>query len=133
MGHIHRSTCSLILFVSPLLTLLLIELTLMIVAFSLFFNSQLVVPEILAFGLLVLIHIVTLNWILVATNFPMLMYIAYKYYSVPRGNIGMFDPAEIYNKDKMRSYLRQYLVKIVFHVLHSVAYMYLALIALITI
>ncbi|KAG9509603.1 Protein cornichon-like 4, partial [Fragariocoptes setiger] len=94
--------------------------------------NNMVVPEIMAFGVLIFLHLVTMSWLLLLINVPMLAWICYKYYTIPRGHLGLYDPVEIYNRKNMSRFTRQHLIKMVFHIGHFVIYMYMMIYSIIT-
>lgn len=83
-------------------------------------------------GILVVLHLLTLNWIPVATTLPILAWIIYSYRSSPRGYVNLFDPTSICDQTVLNRHVRKGLFKIAFHLVHFLAYMYLAIIAIIT-
>ena len=54
------------------------------------------IPKVAAHILLTLMLLMTGHYYLFLVNVPFVSYLVYEYYKVPRGNIGIFDPAEIH-------------------------------------
>lgn len=95
--------------------------------------NRLVVPEILAVGIIVLMHLLTLNWIPVATTLPMLASLIYLYRATPRGYVSLYDSTTICDHRILNGHVRLCVLKIAFHLVHFLAYMYMAIISLITV
>lgn len=56
------------------------------------------IPKIAAHVVVMTFLLFTGHWILFIVNFPFAAYLIYEYWTVPKENIGIFDPAEIYVK-----------------------------------
>lgn len=95
--------------------------------------NRLVVPEILAVGLIVLLHLLTFNWIPVATTLPILAWLIYMYRATPRGYVSLYDSTTICDQRVLNGHVRRCVLKITFHLIHFLAYMYMAIISLITV
>lgn len=54
------------------------------------------IPKITAHVIVVFFLLITGHWVLFLVNTPFLGYLIYEYWTVPRGNMGVFDPAEIH-------------------------------------
>lgn len=54
------------------------------------------IPKVSAHVLVTLILLVSGHWVLFLVNIPFVGYLLYEYKTIPRGNIGIFDPCEIH-------------------------------------
>jgi protein cornichon len=54
------------------------------------------IPKVSAHVLVTLLLLITGHWILFLVNVPFVGYLLWEYRTIPRGNIGIFDPAEIH-------------------------------------
>ena len=52
------------------------------------------------------------------------MYIFSRYLSVPKGNIGVYDPAEIHNRQQLKNYMKEAMVKLACHLVFFFIYLY---------
>lgn len=95
--------------------------------------NRVVVPEILAVGLLLVIHLLTFNWIPVATTLPMVAWLIYMYRTTPRGYASLYDSTTICDERVLNRHVRHCVMKITFHLIHFLSYMYMAIISLITV
>ena len=89
-------------------------------------------PEILFVGLLVVLHTLSMNWVFLLLNFPMLLWLLFVYTSSPRGMSKLYTATELSDPDVMNSSVRRLVFKIIFHLLHFFAYVYLAVISVVT-
>jgi len=90
-----------------------------------------VIPEILVQIVGMTFLIINQHWILFIINMPLLLFMINKYLSVQSGNIGVFDPAEIHNQRRLKSFMHEMLVKLSFHLVFFFIYLYSAIFALI--
>lgn len=90
-------------------------------------------PEIICVGLLLILHLLTFNWIPLTTITPLMAWIIYSYRSGPRGDSRVFDAATICDQSIMNKHVRRNLFKTVFYTIHFIAFMYMALLELNTV
>ena len=50
--------------------------------------------------------------------------LAVRYMGKPAGNVGLFDPAEIYNRSELKFFLKESMVKLGFHLVFFFLYLY---------
>jgi hypothetical protein len=91
-----------------------------------------VIPELIAYGTLASLLLLTGHWILFAINAPMSSWLVYKYYTLPKGGLGVYDPTEIHNRGNLRVHIRDSLIRLAFHLIHFFIYLYSMIIALLT-
>lgn len=87
----------------------------------------------LCVGILVVLHVMTMNWLPVSTTLPMLAYLIYMHHSVPRGYASLYDSTNICDQRVLTKHVRICLFKIPFHLIHFLAYLYMAIITLVTV
>ena len=51
-------------------------------------------------------------------------FLFYRFMNKPPGNVGLYDPAEIYNRHELRWFLKEAMVKLGFHVVFFFLYLY---------
>lgn len=61
---------------------------------------------------------------LVAANLPMISWHIYQVQTIPRGNIGLYDPTEIFNRRMVRKYVRDCLISVGFYLIMFFVYVY---------
>ncbi|KAK2149302.1 hypothetical protein LSH36_455g00010 [Paralvinella palmiformis] len=62
----------------------------------------------------------------------MTVWIIYRFLTVPSGYIGMYDPAEIHNRQLLKGYMRENIIKLGYHLLFFFIYLYSMIIALLS-
>lgn len=91
-----------------------------------------VVPEIISYSILVILLLPTWHWVLFLLNLPMFGWLLHKYYSIPSGNLGLYDATEIHNQGNLRRHMRDSLIRLAFHLVFFFIYLYCMIIALLT-
>ncbi|GAB1607518.1 protein cornichon homolog 4-like [Argonauta hians] len=91
-----------------------------------------VVPEIVAHSVASLSLIISGHWILFCLYSSMTVWVIYTFISIPTGNIGMYDPAEIHNRQLLKNYMRECLIKLVFHLVFFFIFLYNMILSLLT-
>ncbi|XP_074596012.1 cornichon-like protein [Brevipalpus obovatus] len=92
-----------------------------------------VLPEIVCHSLLLVLLLLTGHWFFFLVNAPIVAWIIYRYYTVPVGSMGMFDPADIlYKTNNLKTFTIRYMARLLFHLIHFFAYLYCLIIALLT-
>lgn len=89
-------------------------------------------PEIVAHSLLSLSLILSGHWILFCLYSSMTAWVIYKFVSKPSGNIGLYDPAEIHNRQQLKVYMKECLIKLVFHLVFFFVFLYNVVLSLLT-
>lgn len=64
------------------------------------------------------------KWYLLASNVPMVAWQIYEVQTVPRGNMGLYDPTEIHNRGMVRKHLRDCLIGLAFYLIMFFVYLY---------
>lgn len=82
-------------------------------------------------ALLVLV-ILTGHWILMLLNVPMSAWLIYCQFTVPKGDVGMYDPVQMYSQVHLQTHMRRNLFKITFYLISFFAYLYSLIISIIS-
>ena len=48
----------------------------------------------------------------------------FRFINKPAGNLGLYDPAEIHNRNELRSFLKEAMVKLGYHLVFFFLYLY---------
>lgn len=81
-------------------------------------------PKFIFHAILVFIFLVTGHWVVFILNLPFITYLGYELYKVPPGNSGVYEPTEIYNRDKIKRYLRDCMIYLGFYLIIFFIYLY---------
>ncbi|KAI8787827.1 protein cornichon 4 [Biomphalaria glabrata] len=82
------------------------------------------VLELLCHNVLSLLLLLCGHWLLFLIYSPLGLWLVYKYVKKPSGNIGVFDPTEIHNQKHLKTYMRESLVRLGFHLIFFFVYLY---------
>ncbi|XP_072947587.1 protein cornichon homolog 4 [Epargyreus clarus] len=63
-------------------------------------------------------------------NLPMFIWLSFEYFTVPQGNLGAFDPAEIHNRGQLKKHLRDIVIYLVYYMVFFFIYLYSFIVAL---
>lgn len=63
-------------------------------------------------------------------SLPMFLWLTLEYFSIPKGNLGAFDPAEIHNRGQLKKHLRDVMVYIVYYLAFFFLYLYCFILAI---
>ncbi|KAI5709472.1 protein cornichon homolog 4 isoform X1 [Diaphorina citri] len=74
--------------------------------------------------------LLTGHYYLFLMNVPMSAWNVYEYYSVPSGNMGVFDPTELYNRDSIKNHMRNCLIGMGFYLVIFFVYLYSMILSL---
>ncbi|ESN99183.1 hypothetical protein HELRODRAFT_66732 [Helobdella robusta] len=77
--------------------------------------NKVVIPEILLSASVALLHLIDMQVILFLYFMLMPAWTIYKYATVPSGNLGVFDPIEIHNRQQLSLFIKETMVKIGYH------------------
>lgn len=69
-------------------------------------------------------------WGLALAGTPLLLWLVYEVKTVPRGNLGVYDPTEIHNRDTLAKHLRDVLIYLGYYLLFFFVYLYCLIVAL---
>lgn len=67
---------------------------------------------------------------LALAGMPLLLWLVYEMKTVPRGNLGVYDPTEIHNRDTLAKHLRDVLIYLGYYLLFFFVYLYCLIVAL---
>lgn len=83
-----------------------------------------VIPKLMAHGFLAIAILVTGHYWLFLCNLPMLGWSAYELYSLPSGNMGVYDPTEIHNRGMIKKHLRDCMIYLGYFLIFFFIYLY---------
>ncbi|XP_012286210.1 protein cornichon homolog 4 [Orussus abietinus] len=92
--------------------------------------NQWVVPKLVAHTFLVLVLLLYGQWILTLGNLPMIIWLFYEYFTVPKGNMGIYDPTEIHNRGQLKRHIRDCMIYLGHYLIFFFIYLYGMIIAL---
>ncbi|XP_069744092.1 protein cornichon homolog 4 [Narcine bancroftii] len=90
-----------------------------------------VLPELVGHGAVSVLMVLSLHWFILLLNLPVTAWNVYRYFSVPSGNVGVFDPTEIHNRGLLKTHMKEAMIKLGFHLLCFFIYLYSMILALI--
>nr|CAH7733200.1 unnamed protein product [Callosobruchus chinensis] len=64
------------------------------------------------------------HWILALFNLPMTIWLALEIANVPKSNLGVHDPTEIYNKGQLKLQMRNCMIRFGYYLIFFFAYLY---------
>lgn len=94
--------------------------------------NKCVIPEFISYGILVILLLFTKHWFIFIINASMLSWIIYKYYSIPKRNLGLYDVTEIHNRGNLKQLVTFTLIRLGFHLIHFVIYLYFMITSFLT-
>lgn len=90
-----------------------------------------VIPEMVGQCLSMMLMLVSFHWFIFLLNIPAAAWNIYRYVKIPMGNMGVFDPTEIHNRGLLKSYMKEAMIKLGYHLLCFFIYLYSMILALI--
>ncbi|XP_054708270.1 protein cornichon homolog 4-like [Uloborus diversus] len=87
-------------------------------------------PEMIFHGIITLFLLIEWHWLLFFINLPMACWQAYKKFTVPSGNFGIYDPTEIHNRFNLKQHMRDSLIRLAFYLIFFFVYLYCMIISL---
>uniref|UniRef100_M3ZQE8 Cornichon family member 4 n=1 Tax=Xiphophorus maculatus TaxID=8083 RepID=M3ZQE8_XIPMA len=85
---------------------------------------QWVIPEMVGQCLSMMLMLVSMHWFIFLLNLPVAAWNIYRYVKIPMGNMGVFDPTEIHNRGLLKSYMKEAMIKLGYHLLCFFIYLY---------
>ncbi|XP_023716232.1 protein cornichon homolog 4 [Cryptotermes secundus] len=89
-----------------------------------------VLPKLAAHGFMTLLLLFHAHWILAVANLPLALWLSYEYFTVPRGNTGVFDPTEIHNRGQLKKHMRDCMIYLGYYLVFFFIYLYCLIISL---
>ncbi|XP_031623864.1 protein cornichon homolog 4 [Contarinia nasturtii] len=83
-----------------------------------------IIPKLVAHAFLTLAFLFTGHYWLFLCNVPMLGWSAYELYSLPSGNMGLFDPTEIHNRGMIKKHMRNCMIYLGYYLILFFVYLY---------
>merc|ERR1711976_1140749 len=91
-----------------------------------------VIPEIVGHAAISVFLLLTFHWFLCLLTLPLTFWQIYRYVQKPSGNIGVFDPAEIHNRQLLKGYMKEAMCKLGYHLVFFFSYLYSMIVALLS-
>lgn len=63
-------------------------------------------------------------------NIPLGAWLVYEYVSVPKGNMGVYDPTEIHNRGQLKKHMRDCMIFLGYYLVFFFVYLYCLIISL---
>lgn len=83
-----------------------------------------VLPKLIAHSFLSFILILNGQWWLIIFNFPLISWMLYEFFKVPKGNLGVYDPTEIHNRGQLKKHMRDCMINLCYHLILFFIYLY---------
>lgn len=83
-----------------------------------------VLPKLIAHTFLVFLLLIQGQLVLTLVNLPMSIWLFYEYFSVPSGNMGVYDPTEIHNRSQLKKYIRDVMIHLGYCLVFFFIYLY---------
>ncbi|KAH9509190.1 Protein cornichon 4 [Bulinus truncatus] len=83
-----------------------------------------IILELISHNFLSLLLLLCGHWFLFLLYSPLGAWLIYKYVKKPSGNIGVFDPTEIHNQKHLKTYMRESLIRLGFHLIFFFVFLY---------
>lgn len=64
------------------------------------------------------------HWVLFLFNAPMVAWLGYELFRQPSGSLGVYDPAEIHNRGKIKEHLKNCMIRIGYYLIMFFVYLY---------
>ncbi|XP_026737967.1 protein cornichon homolog 4 [Trichoplusia ni] len=87
-------------------------------------------PKYTAHSIITILLLLHGQLILFLLNLPMFIWLTFEYFTVPRGNLGAYDPAEIHNRGQLRKHLRDVMIYVGYYLVFFFIYLYCFILAL---
>ncbi|ELU11223.1 hypothetical protein CAPTEDRAFT_227547 [Capitella teleta] len=91
-----------------------------------------IIPEIVCHVIEVFLLLISFHWIIFLLTIPMTAWIIYHYVKTPSGNIGVYDAAEIHNRQLLKSFMKEAMVKLGHHLVFFFIFLYSMIITLLS-
>ncbi|XP_022901676.1 protein cornichon homolog 4 [Onthophagus taurus] len=83
-----------------------------------------VTPKLCFHSGMVFLLLITGHWILVIFNMPLTAHMIYEIMKVPKGNIGVYEPTEIYFHGRIKRYMRDCMINLGYYLVLFFTYLY---------
>ncbi|XP_013172500.1 PREDICTED: protein cornichon homolog 4 [Papilio xuthus] len=68
--------------------------------------------------------------ILFLLNLPMFIWLSFEYFTIPQGNLGAYDPAEIHNRGQLKKHMKDVMIYTGYYLIFFFIYLYCFILAL---
>lgn len=87
-------------------------------------------PKLIAHAILVPLFLIYGYYYLALANILPVSWMAYEYFTVPSGNVGVYDPTEIHLRGQLKRYMKHCLIFLGWYLLSFFVYLYCLIIAI---
>lgn len=87
-------------------------------------------PKYIAHSFITFLLLLHGNIYLFLLNLPLFIYLSFEYLTIPQGNLGAYDPAEIHNRGQLKKHLRDVMIYIGYYLIFFFIYLYCFILAL---
>lgn len=88
------------------------------------------VPKFIAHSFVSFLLLLHGQVILFLLNLPMFIWLTFEYLTIPHGNLGVFDPAEIHNRGQLKKHLRDVMINVGYYLIFFFIYLYCFILAI---
>ncbi|XP_014213269.1 protein cornichon homolog 4 [Copidosoma floridanum] len=89
-----------------------------------------VITKMIAHAFLMILLLFNSQWIMTILNLPMLLWLLYEIFTVPKGNMGVYDPTEIHNRGQLKRHMRDCMIYLGYYLVFFFIYLYCLIVAL---
>ncbi|VVC25738.1 Cornichon [Cinara cedri] len=87
-------------------------------------------PKIFAQTLIFIVFLTDFNWLMSLMNLPAVVWVIYETIKVPKGNTGLFDPAEIHHRGQLKNHMRNAILYTAWYLVSFFFYLYFMILAI---
>ncbi|XP_028171304.1 protein cornichon homolog 4 [Ostrinia furnacalis] len=87
-------------------------------------------PKYIAHSFITFLLLLHGQLVLFLINLPMFIWLTFEYLTIPQGNLGAYDPAEIHNRGNLKKHLRDVMIYIGYYLIFFFIYLYCFILAL---
>lgn len=86
--------------------------------------NQWTIPKLIAHVFLSTLLFIHGHFVLTFLNLPMTMWMVYEILTVPRGNMGLYDPTEIHQRGQIKKHMRDCMIYLGYYLIFFFIYLY---------
>lgn len=81
-------------------------------------------PKLIAHVFLTTLLLIHNHWFLALINLPMAFWMGFDVATVPKGNLGVYDPTEIHNRGQLKRHMRDCMINLGYYLVFFFIYLY---------
>lgn len=90
-----------------------------------------VIPELLGSAALTVLLLVTGHWALFGVHVVMTTWLSLRLYTVPKGNVGIFDPTDLHSRIVLRDHMKSCIFRTIVYLFSFLVFLYCFIISVI--